>query len=678
MDSNAKWITNVTYKGFKYLSDDIFHKELDKKDLFMELYHLNTDPSKPYFKTPYINAHILFRKDFFVNKDDSSDYSIHISADDYYFLYINGEFVCSGPAPGYPWHYYYNNVDISKYIKDGRNVIAVHTFYQGLINRVWVSGDWQHGMICQIFENNNVILSSDESFKCKQDTYFGVYDIAVKRHDTIFNEILDSNSLTIGFEFPDYDDTDWEFCHQREYERYKLYEQQTPMLEYYNIKPQIITKAQNTIFIDIGQEIIGYLNIDAHGNKGDKITIEYAEELDENNNLRSKLRCVCTYVDKWILSGDNDHFRPFDYKGFRYAKISLPNDSINVDDIYITVRHCEFEEKTFCPIDDPDILRIWDLCKNTIKFGVQECFIDCPTREKGQYLGDVTISSVAYSILTKDTRMLRKAIIDFGASSHICKGLMAVSTSSFMQEIADFSLLYPYILLWYYKLSGDRQLLLDIIPTLNGLIDYFKKYEREDGLVCGIKEKWNIVDWPDNLRDNYDVLIERPMNDTCHNVINSFYIGALKCTNEIYKICGYPVIDVTRNEKAFIDKFYNEQTGLFTDSATTNHSALHSNVLPLLFNIGINEENTTNIVKLIEEKKLNSCGTYFSYFVLQALKNIGEKDLVLKLIKDEKVWLNMLKEGATTTFEAWGKDQKKNTSLCHPWSTCPIIILYDM
>ena len=35
---------------------------------------------------------------------------------------------------------------------------------------------------------------------------------------------------------------------------------------------------------------------------------------------------------------------------------------------------------------------------------------------------------------------------------------------------------------------------------------------------------------------------------------------------------------------------------------------------------------------------------------------------------------NMINEGATTTFEAWGVDQKWNTSLFHPWAACPVII----
>ncbi|MCZ8517160.1 hypothetical protein O9H85_33380 [Paenibacillus filicis] len=37
----------------------------------------------------------------------------------------------------------------------------------------------------------------------------------------------------------------------------------------------------------------------------------------------------------------------------------------------------------------------------------------------------------------------------------------------------------------------------------------------------------------------------------------------------------------------------------------------------------------------------------------------------------------MVKEGATTCFEAWGKDQKWNTSLCHPWASSPIPILIE-
>ena len=70
-------------------------------------------------------------------------------------------------------------------------------------------------------------------------------------------------------------------------------------------------------------------------------------------------------------------------------------------------------------------------------------------------------------------------------------------------------------------------------------------------------------------------------------------------------------------------------------------------------------------------------GVYMAYFALAAIKRAGRLDICEELATDEGAWLNMIKEGATTTFEAWGKEQKVNTSLCHPWATAPLVIFAD-
>ena len=152
----------------------------------------------------------------------------------------------------------------------------------------------------------------------------------------------------------------------------------------------------------------------------------------------------------------------------------------------------------------------------------------------------------------------------------------------------------------------------------------------------------------------------------------------LKCINEINEILSKSKSDVSSYEKAYIKEFFNSGTELFTDSPSTTHSSLHSNVLPLFFNIPMSAGTKSKIIQLIEQKGITHSGTYFSFFVLQALKNHGESQLLLKLVRDKNAWLNMLSQGATTTFEAWGKEQKKNCSLFHPWSCCPILILFDM
>ena len=70
-------------------------------------------------------------------------------------------------------------------------------------------------------------------------------------------------------------------------------------------------------------------------------------------------------------------------------------------------------------------------------------------------------------------------------------------------------------------------------------------------------------------------------------------------------------------------------------------------------------------------------GVYMAYFTLAALMKNGKRELAEKLATDKEAWLLMLSEGATTTFEAWGKDQKWNTSLCHPWASAPIIAIFE-
>jgi len=68
-----------------------------------------------------------------------------------------------------------------------------------------------------------------------------------------------------------------------------------------------------------------------------------------------------------------------------------------------------------------------------------------------------------------------------------------------------------------------------------------------------------------------------------------------------------------------------------------------------------------------------------SYYLLLALARRGRYESVYRLLLNDSDhgWCNMLREGATTCFEAWGKDQKWNTSLCHPWASAPVPVILE-
>ncbi len=641
--------------------NDVFHKEMDRR--------------KPGpVDRKFLNRHVLFRKK--VNLPKAKTALLRITADDYYKLYINGKFVTQGPAPSYPNCYYYNEIDISKYLSEGENTFAVHTYYQGLINRVWVSGDMREMFWCELLLDEKCALVSDESWLCADHTAYSV--MGKVGYDTAFLERYDSCAKETNFYAVDFDDSAWQSVAVYQNADYTLLKQPSKQLEIYEMPFVKVEYAKDRIFADLGREVVGYPKICAVGKTGDVVTIHLGEELNADGNVRYDMRCNCRYEEEWILSGGSDELNQYDYKAFRYMELIFP-EGTEITHMGVTVRHYPCEEKISYSTENDALRKVLRLCADTVKYGAQEVFVDCPTREKGQYMGDVSVAARAHATITRDTSFMKKAIIDFCHSRFISEGLMAVSTSAYMQEIADYSLQFPAQICWVYAMDDDREFLKEVYPYAEAVYQYFLKYTDENGLLDGVDEKWNLVDWPHNLRDGYDFPITIPVGKGLHNVINAFWCGFLSAMDELREHLGLEKTGRTQMaKKAFFQTFYSEETGLFCDSAQKTHSAVHSNLLPLLFDIGTEDSALCErIIALIEEKGLRSMGVYMAYFTLAALITHGRRDIAEKLATAEDAWLLMLSEGATTTFEAWGKDQKTNCSLFHPWATAPLIVFAD-
>ena len=619
------------------------------------------------------NKHILYRKR--VNLPHFNRAILKITADDCYKLYINGRFVTEGPAPSYPHHYFYNEIDVTDYLSEGESQFAVHTYYQGLINRVWVSGDLKQMMWCELYLDGEKILESDESWLTKYHT--GYTECGKFGYDTAYAECYDAGAPEAKFYEPNFDDSDFIFAKKNLLSDWKLTKQPTKQLDIYHVSPEKISKIPGGVRLYFTSEAIGMLEFDAIGKRGDVITLRYGEELSLDGSVRYDMRCNCKYEEKMILSGGRDTLMQFDYKAFRYAEI-LYSDSVTLENIKMRVRHYPFSKSCEYNTENERLRSVLDLCINTVKYSTQERFLDCPTREKGAYLGDLMVSGRAHATLTGDLTLIKHAVENFTDTAFITEGLMACSCCSLMQEIADYSLEFPAILTWIYSIDKDIEFLRRCEPFAAGVYNYYKKYENEAGLLDGVVE-WNLVDWPDNLRDGYDFPLTRPVGPGVHNVINALWYGLKLSMEEMYSILGKSAdFGTERTKKAFIKSFYNENTGLYTDAPTTEHSAVHSSIFPLLFGIGTEDgELKARLISHIKEKKLTSMGVYMAYFALAALKLAGEYELCEELACDGGAWLNMIREGATLTYEAWGKEQKWNTSLCHPWACAPIIIFAD-
>lgn len=661
---SAMWISDPLFKNSTPV--DLLHKA-----------NVKMDP--PVHAPELLNVHSYFRKVMHLDAPPR-EARIRITADDGYRLWINGQLVGEGPAPAYRFAYGFDQYDIGALLRAGENVVAVEVYYQGLLNRVWCSADFREGMSAEIVADGHILLSDDSWRVLTSKAYVGQRRTG---YDTQFLEDVDARLLPQGWQNAGFDDAAWQAPIVRSVADagYVLEDLGTPPLQVTRVHPKGLKKlASGHHLADFGEEMVGASGVKfTRATAGQTVELRHGEELAGPDAVRFQMRCNCEYRDTWILAGRaNEEIQLFDYKGFRYLEILNAGDDLTAGDVWVLRRHYPYEDSRCSISADPPVLEaIWKMCALGVRNGCQSIMVDCPTREKGQYLGDALVTTAAQMVLLGDTRQTRKTILDFADSAAICPGIMAVAPGNFMQEIADFSLIYPAMIRQYYAFSGDQKLVVQLAPVLDGLLKYFAKYHNDMGLLHHVDEKWNLVDWPQNLRDEYDY--DRAAAGT-NAMLNALYQGCLQDVAYLMQVAGKESeaarleAQAMQHKAAFVQVLRDAQTGLFVDAEGSAHSALHANALALLFGLAP-EDGREKIVELIRKKRL-SCGVFFSYFVLSALIQNGQADLACELMlsDEEHSWQTMLNAGATSCLEAWGPDQKWNTSFCHPWAAAPIPI----
>ncbi len=664
-----EWMTTEEYAGIRPIC--LLHREQEEGPV----------PDGPE------NVHILARASFLSEEKTSTDVSnsirsarwiLRISADDHYQLYLNGKFCGLGPAPSWPQHYYYNELELKPEWFECRNALAVHLYYQGKINRVHYSGDGRCALAGELLRAADGIITRIPLIWRYQNV--SCYSGETTGYDTQFLENFDGRKWEENWTEPEFDDSHWRHMVQAEWADYRMFRQPTEMLQIYETSPAMMMQRKSgKWFADMGAEVTGSLILSAEGKEGDRVVVRCGEECLSNGNVRFEMRCGCRYDEVWTLKEGKNTWEQYDYKGFRFVEITADPD-VKITKISVRNRHYPMDpSRVRLQTDSEDLNRIFHICSRGIMLGTQDGYLDCPTREKGQYLGDAVITSRGQVWLTGKTDMLRKCIEQFAMSAEVDPGLMAVVPGGLMQEIADFSLLFPELLLTDYEFTGDISFLRCYEPVVADILGYFRRYERGDGMLDQVADKWNLVDWPENLRDHYDFELTRPIVGAgVHNVMNALYLGCIRMYERIRAILGYaPVYDFERYRDAFQRSFYREDLKLFVDSEQSTHASIHSNLYALYFGL-VPEGAVADVCTYLGKRGLE-CGVFTAYFLLRGLARAGRRDIMYQLLtnRSEHGWIQMLREGASTCFEAWGAEQKWNTSLCHPWASGPVPLIIE-
>jgi hypothetical protein len=679
----ASWLRDPVFKGVPY-------RELIDPD------------RKPENNGALLNVHTLFRRELTLADRPIRRARLYITADDCYKLTLNGDFIGTGPAPAYPSGFPYNAWDVTASLRPGSvNCIGVHTFYHGMHSLTFPSGDNLQGLLLQLeidFADQpapsppQVILVSDDQWRCHQTDAYESRQIY--GYQTAFSEHIDLRKLPQGWNQAGFDDSRWDRpLSGKTPDCYSLSPQQTPPVAVFMRWPvRIVQKGPGHYFIDFGSELTGQTAFQVTGQAGHEVEIRHGEETEGPDSVRYKMRCNCLYQEFCTLSGrPNETLEFFDYKGFRYVEVLNWPEPLSTNRIWAYERHYPFpEEASRFTSSNPLLNDIWTLCRNGVRVGTQDTYLDCPTREKGGFMGDGFVTGISHLVLTGDARILEKFIRDVASTGRYSPGLFSTAPNYINGQLVEYSLLWPVLLEYYHQWTGDLQFVREMMPVLEKLLHYYGGYENDSGLLQDLFDRSTgkysvLVDWPANLRDGYDDPIlmgggnkQKPEAPLVNTMVQGFYSCALQSAERLAGITGEHGIGQwldgrkERLQAAVLRELRDPQTGLFVDRTGSVHSALHANVTPLMAGM-LAPGNRQNVLEFIRGKRLN-CGVYFSFFVLKALYDAGEHELAYELMtsRDRHSWNSMLEAGATTCMEAWAPDLKWNTSWCHPWSSAPI------
>lgn len=78
------------------------------------------------------NASFFFERNFDLHSHPITDLRLAITAESRYRVWINDEWVADGPARGYPHHRYYDDLEVSSFLKSGTNQIRVSVTHFGV------------------------------------------------------------------------------------------------------------------------------------------------------------------------------------------------------------------------------------------------------------------------------------------------------------------------------------------------------------------------------------------------------------------------------------------------------------------------------------------------------------------------------------------------------------------
>lgn len=643
---------------------------------------------------------------------------VHVTADNRYKLYVNGQFVSLGPARGDIYNWNFETVDLAPYLQKGKNVLAAVIWnFAGQKPAAQISFN-QTGFLLQGNTDIESIVNTDASWKCIKNNAYTPHNSPVLGYCVVGpGEKLDTFHYPWGWEQVNYDDSQWPKAKvgmeggikgSRDYPGRQLVPRPIPPMEMHLERfksvrlaegiqipasflnqPSSLTVPANSqvrILLDNQKLTTGYLSLLFSKGEKAKITIAYAEALytpDKQQTTKSYMlpskgnrdevegKHFIGYEDQIIADGgEHRNFTTLWWRTWRYVNLTIETASepLILEDIYGTFSAYPFKNETrFSAPEHEELQQMLEIGWWTARLCAHETYMDCPYYEQLQYFGDTRIQAMVSLYNTRDPYMVKNAI-EQGRQSIIANGItMSRYPSDIHQFIPPFSLLWICMGHDYWMYRGDEAYLKNLLPAYRSVLAWFEQWMKPDKSLSRVPY-WFFVDWAKEFPIG-EPIREPEGNSALQDLL---YLMALDAAAEMEQAFGMPAVAASYKQivsdirSTFRNKYWDETRKLFADTYERHSFSQHVNSLAILTGIVIGQEATDVMTRILSDNSLIQATIYFRYYVHQALKVAGLGD---QLLDNLQIWHDQMALGLTT----WAETPEPSRSDCHAWGASPNI-----
>jgi alpha-L-rhamnosidase len=612
----------------------------------------------------------FLRKEFRTG-DNIKEARVYISSRGLYQLYLNGEKVGDQLfTPGwtsYKKRMQYQVYDVTGYLNNDRNAIGVilgDGWYRGFLG--WNGEKNFYGEKLALILQLKIIYKNGKEDLVVADKSWKASTGPILKSDIYNGEVYDARLKTDGWNKPEFKDKNWNSVIVKDYSKEMLVASEgVPVRITQVIKPvsRFITPGGELVF-DLGQNIVGWVQLKLKGKAGTKITIRHAEVLDREGNFYTDNLRAAKQEIQYIFRGKGEEiFEPhFTFQGFRYFAVKDYPGKLDPDDFAAKVIHSDMISSGNFKCSDTLINRL----QKNIQWGLRGNFLDiptdCPQRdERLGWTGDAQAFAPTACFNMDAASFYTKWMKDFIADQKedgripwvIPNGLHGNGGTGWGDGTsatgwADATLIIPWTV---YQVYNDTRILDIQYESMKGWVEYMRKQAGNSYLY---NAGFHFGDWLAFAT----TLPFYPGATTDNDLIATAYFyystGLLQKTAVIlgkYQDSKDYRALMQNIKNAFQKEFITPNGRLSSNTQTAYVLALAFNLIP---------ENLKEIAakRLAEDvKKFGHITTGFlgTPLICDVLTDNGYTDLAYMLLfrKEYPSWLYPVTKGATTIWERW-------------------------